>query len=226
MPDRIDQQGGDFVGALLVRYELPPAQHHGRHDPARPPPPRKRADQRSDDASDDGIAVARPGDVPFEIIKDLVDEVVTVSDDDIARALLVLLERAKQVVEPAGAVGVAAILAGKVKATGPTVCILSGGNIDPLLLQRVVAHGLAASGRYMTLQIPLPDRPGQLARVSELLAIAGANVIEVLHTRHGQGLQISEVILQLSVETRGEEHRAHVIHVLEDAGFEARVMPD
>jgi threonine dehydratase len=118
----------------------------------------------------DGIAVARPGDLPFEIISELVDEVVTVSEDDIARALLVLLERAKQVVEPAGAVGVAAILAGKVTAHGPTACVLSGGNIDPLLLQRVVAHGLSASGRYMTMRIPLPDRPGQLARVSELLA--------------------------------------------------------
>ena len=132
-----------------------------------------------------------------------------------------LLERAKQVVEPAGAVGVAAILAGKVTPTGPTVSVLSGGNIDPLLLQRVVSHGLAASGRYMTLRIPLPDRPGQLARVSELLAHAGANVIEVMHTRHGQGLQISEVILQLSVETRGEEHRAHVIDMLQRGGLRA-----
>lgn len=174
----------------------------------------------------DGIAVARPGDIPFAIIKDLVDDVVTVSDDDIARALLALLERAKQVVEPAGAVGVAAILAGKVHATGPTISVLSGGNIDPLLLQRVVAHGLAASGRYMTLLVPLPDRPGQLARVSELLAQAGANVIEVLHTRHGQGLQISEVILQLSVETRGQEHRAHVIDTLERAGYTPTVVAD
>ena len=174
----------------------------------------------------DGIAVARPGDIPFAIIKDLVDDVVTVSDDDIARALLALLERAKQVVEPAGAVGVAAILAGKVQATGPTIAVLSGGNIDPLLLQRVVSHGLAASGRYMTLQVPLPDRPGQLARVSELLAQAGANVIEVLHTRHGQGLQISEVILQLSVETRGQEHRAHVIDTLERAGYTPSVVAD
>ncbi len=174
----------------------------------------------------DGIAVARPGDTPFEIIRELVDDVVTVSEDDIARALLVLLERAKQVVEPAGAVGVAAILAGKVQASGPTVSILSGGNIDPLLLQRVVAHGLAASGRYMTLQVPLPDRPGQLARVAELVAQAGANVMEVLHTRHGHGIQISEVVLQLSVETRGEEHRAHVIATLEAAGFQPRVVPD
>ena len=174
----------------------------------------------------DGIAVARPGEIPFAIIRDLVDEVVTVTDDDIARAILVLLERAKQVVEPAGAVGVAAILAGKVVPSGTTVAILSGGNIDPLLLQRVVAHGLAASGRYMTLQIPLPDRPGQLARVSELLATVGANVIEVLHTRHGQGLQISEVILQLSVETRGDEHRALVLSVLEEAGYAPRLLPD
>jgi threonine dehydratase len=90
----------------------------------------------------------------------------------------------------------------------------------------VVAHGLAASGRYMTLRIPLPDRPGQLSRVSELLAKVGANVIEVLHTRHGQGLQISEVILQLSVETRGEEHRAEVIRALTVAGFSPTVMPD
>jgi len=174
----------------------------------------------------DGILVGRPGDVPFAIIKELVDEVVTVSDDDIARALLVLLERAKVVVEPAGAVGVAAILAGKVHSTGRTVAILSGGNIDPLLLQRVVAHGLAASGRYMSIRVPLPDRPGQLARVSELLAEAGANVIEVLHTRHGQGLQISEVVLQISVETRGKEHRELTLQLLRDAGFRPEVLPD
>ncbi|UWF78061.1 MULTISPECIES: threonine ammonia-lyase [Microbacterium] len=174
----------------------------------------------------DGILVARPGDVPFEIIREHVDEVVTVSDDDIARALLVLLEQAKVVVEPAGAVGVAAILAGKVRATGTTVSILSGGNIDPLLLQRVVAHGLAAAGRYLTIRIPLPDRPGQLARVSELLAEAGANVMEVLHTRHGQGLQISEVILQLSIETRGAEHTELTLDTLRRAGYDPIVVPD
>ncbi|WP_029144576.1 threonine ammonia-lyase [Microbacterium luticocti] len=174
----------------------------------------------------DGIAVARPGEIPFQIVRDLVDEVVTVTEDDIARALLVLLERAKQVVEPAGAVGVAAILAGKIHPSGATALVLSGGNIDPLLLQRVVAHGLAASDRYMTMRIPLPDRPGQLAQVSELLAQAGANVIEVLHTRHGQGMQISEVVLQLSVETRGAEHRALVMQTLREAGFEPTIVED
>lgn len=174
----------------------------------------------------DGILVAQPGAVPFEIIRDLVDDVVTVTDDDIARAILVLLEQAKVVVEPAGAVGVAAILAGKVADTGKTLAVLSGGNIDPLLLQRVVSHGLAASGRYLTIRIPLPDRPGQLARVSELVAEAGANVMEVMHTRHGQGLQISEVSLQLSIETRGAEHTELTLDTLRRAGYDPIVVPD
>jgi len=171
----------------------------------------------------DGIAVAKPGLLNFQIVRDMVDEIVTVTEDDTARALLVLLERAKLVVEPAGAVAVAAILAGKITASGPTVAILSGGNIDPLLMQRVISHGLAASGRYLTLRIMLPDRPGQLARISELLAEAHANVIEVLHTRHGVGLQISEVELNVSVETRGPEHRQHVVDVLRAAGYDPRI---
>jgi threonine dehydratase len=170
----------------------------------------------------DGIAVAKPGLLNFAIIRDAVDEIVTVSEDDMARAMLVLLERAKLVVEPAGAVSVAAILAGKITATGNTVAMLSGGNIDPLLMQRVISHGLAASGRYLKLRIMLPDRPGQLARISELLAEAAANVIEVLHTRHGVGLQISEVELDISVETRGPEHRQHVVETLRAAGYDPR----
>ncbi|WDG17036.1 threonine ammonia-lyase [Microbacterium sp. Clip185] len=174
----------------------------------------------------DGIAVARPGDVPFEIIRQLVDEVVTVDENDIARAILMLLERAKLVVEPAGAVGVAALMTGKISASGPVVSVLSGGNIDPLLLQRVISNGLSAAGRYMTMRIPLPDRPGQLVQVSEVIARVGANVTEVQHTRHGQGLQISEVILQVSVETRGMEHRAEVIAALEAAGFAPVVVAD
>ena len=171
----------------------------------------------------DGIAVARPGLLNLEIVRDAVDEIVTVTEDDTARALLVLLERAKLVVEPAGAVAVAAILAGKITPTGPTVAILSGGNIDPLLMQRVISHGLAASGRYLTLRIMLPDRPGQLARISELLAEATATVIEVLHTRHGVGLRISEVELDVSVETRGPEHRQHVVDTLRAAGYDPQI---
>lgn len=174
----------------------------------------------------DGIAVYRPGELNFAIIRDTVDEVVTVTEDDIARALLVLLERAKLVVEPAGAVAVAAMMTGAVHSDGPVVAVLSGGNIDPLLMQRVVAHGLAASDRYLTLSIGLPDRPGQLARVAALLAEAHANVVEVLHTRHGSGMQISEVELRLSVETRGPEHRDSVVAVLRRAGYDPKVEVD
>jgi len=168
----------------------------------------------------DGIAVSRPGDLNFPIVREYVDEVVTVSEDDLARAILVLLERAKLVVEPAGAAAVAAILAGKVQADGPTVAILSGGNIDPLLMQRVIAHGLEASARYLTVRIMLPDRPGQLATISQILAEVGANVVEVLHTRHHNGLQISQVALEISVETRGPEHREQVLAHLCEAGYD------
>jgi threonine dehydratase len=173
----------------------------------------------------DGIAVATPGTLNFEIIQATVDEVVTVSDDDTARALVMLLERAKLVVEPAGAVAVAAILAGKVTGSGKTVAILSGGNIDPMLLQRIVAHGLAASERYLKLRIMLPDRPGQLARTAELVAEANANVVEVVHTRHGK-FQINEAELELHIETRGSDHRTAVIKKLTDAGYKIRVADD
>jgi threonine dehydratase len=171
----------------------------------------------------DGIAVSKPGVLNFAIVRDTVDEVITVDDDDIARALLVLLERAKLVVEPAGAVSVAAILAGKIDPTGTTVAILSGGNIDPLVMERIISHGLAASERYLKLRIPLPDRPGQLARTAEIVAESNANVVEVLHTRHGSGLQISEVELELHIETRGPEHAELVLHNLREAGYRPRV---
>jgi len=171
----------------------------------------------------DGIAVSKPGILNFEIVRDVVDEVITVEEDDIARALLVLLERAKLVVEPAGAVGVAAILAGKVQHSGTTVAILSGGNIDPLMMERIISHGLAASERYLKLRIPLPDRPGQLARTAEIVAASNANVVEVLHTRHGSGMQISEVELELHIETRGPEHAELVIHNLREAGYSPRL---
>jgi threonine dehydratase len=172
----------------------------------------------------DGIAVSKPGALNFQIIKDLVDEVVTVSDDDIARALLMLMERAKLVVEPAGAVAVAAILTGQVTSTGATVAVLSGGNIDPLVMERVIALGLAASDRYLKLKLLLPDRPGQLARVSNLISEVNANVVEVLHTRHGRDALISEVELELSLETRGPEHVQRVLERLREDGYDPRVI--
>jgi len=171
----------------------------------------------------DGIAVSKPGLLNFDIISQYVDEVVTVSDDDTARAMLMLLERAKLVVEPAGAVAIAAILTGKVKATGPTVAILSGGNIDPLVMERVISRGLVASDRYLKFRMTLPDRPGQLARIAELISEANANVVEVLHTRHNKDAIINDVEIELSLETRGTEHVQRVLSHLREAGYEPRI---
>lgn len=174
----------------------------------------------------DGIAVAKPGKIPFDLIREYVDKVVTVSEDEIAKAMLAVMERSKLVVEAGGVVGAAALLAGKLKLKGTTAVILSGGNIDPLLLQRVIRHGLAASDRYTNISVMLPDRPGQLVRTAQAVAAAQANVVEVLHTRHGNGLQISEVELNLSVETRGKEHRDVVMKSLKDAGLRPRLHED
>lgn len=171
----------------------------------------------------DGIAVARAGMLNYGVVAQYVDEIVTVSDDDIARAILILLERAKMVVEPAGAAAVAAILSGKVKAVGQTAVVLSGGNIDPILLQRVIGHGLAAASRYQKLRILLPDRPGELVRTAQIVAANDANVIEVLHTRHGTGLPISDVELELHIETRGREHGEAVVAALSADGYEVRL---
>lgn len=174
----------------------------------------------------DGIAVARPGKIPFEIIEEYVDKVVTVTEDEIAKAMLMVMERSKLVVEAGGAVGAAAVMAGKLKLKGTTAIVLSGGNIDPLLLQRVIRHGLAASDRYTNISVMLPDRPGQLVRTAEAVAAARANVVEVLHTRHGNGLQISEVELNLSIETRGKDHRDELMKSLKAAGLRPRLHED
>lgn len=176
----------------------------------------------------DGIAVARPGALNFEVVRDSVDEIVTVNDDDIARAIVMLLERAKLVVEPAGAAGVAALMSGAVAELGVhqgqhVATILSGGNIDPLLLQRVIGHGLAASARYLKLRILLPDVPGQLVRTASIVAEQHANVVEVIHTRHATELPVSEVELELHIETRGPEHGEAVAQALRDAGYTLRV---
>lgn len=174
----------------------------------------------------DGIAVAKPGKVPFSLINKFVDEVVTVTEDEMARAMLLVLEKSKLVVEPAGVVGIAALLAGRVKVRGKTVVVLSGGNIDPLLMQRVIENGLAASDRYTTISVMLPDRPGQLVQIAQAIAKAQGNVVEVLHTRHGKGLEISEVEISLSIETRGRAHREAVLQTLRQEGFDPRIVQD
>lgn len=174
----------------------------------------------------DGIAVDIPGDITFEVVRDLVDEVVTVSEDDISRAILLLVERAKLVAEPAGATAVAAILADKIKDAGTTVAILSGGNIDPLMLEKVLSRGLAASDRYLKLVIELQDVPGQLALIAKTISEVNANVVEVLHTRHNKGLQVSHVELEVSVETRGTEHSRQVMDALRALGYQPRTSRD
>jgi threonine dehydratase len=168
----------------------------------------------------DGIAVQRPGDLTFAHISKLVDEVVTVTDEEISRALLMLLERGKLVAEPAGSVGVAALLAGAAQVSKPVVAVVSGGNIDPLLLMRVLDRGLSAAGRYLHVTVRCTDRPGQLAALLTLIGEQRANVVDVAHQRHNPRLHLGEVEVVLSVETRGAEHSDRLIHTLRHAGYE------
>jgi threonine dehydratase len=167
----------------------------------------------------DGIAVGRPGEVPFEIISDLVDDVRTVSEESLSRALLLCLERAKLVVEPAGVAAVAALLDDPASFEPPVVAVLSGGNVDPLLLLRVIRHGLAAAGRYVSLQVRVPDHPGSLARLLAHLADQDANVVEVEHLRTDPGLHVDEVAINVQLETRGPDHCAEVILALRTLGY-------
>ena len=170
----------------------------------------------------DGIAVGRPGDVPFALIRDNVDRVVTVDEDELSRGLLLCLERAKMVIEPAGAAAVAAVLARPEDVAPPVVAILSGGNVDPLLLGKVIHHGLVAAGRYLSLDLRIPDRPGELARLLTLLGGTRSNVLDIAHRRSNSGLHLEEVEVSVQLETRGHEASASVVQALEAAGFLAR----
>jgi threonine dehydratase len=167
----------------------------------------------------DGIAVQRPGDLTFAHVAKLVDDVVTVSDEELSGALLMLLERHKMVVEPAGAASVAALLQGGVEQRGPTVAILSGGNVDPMLLLRVIEHGLASAGRFLRLSVRCGDQPGELARLLTEIAETRANIVDVAHSRQNPRLSFGEVEVALSVETRGPDHSAALISALRGAGY-------
>ena len=176
----------------------------------------------------DGIAVGRPGQLPFTIIKSLVDDVHTVSEDDIARALIFLLERNKLVVEPAGSVSVAALMSGslteKYGDLGTTVCLLSGGNIDPMLMLKVIQRGLSAAGRFMTIKLMLTDRPGELTSISRIISEHDANVTGVDHTRLGGALSMGDVSITIDMETKGAEHCKEVIAALEAEGYQPIVV--
>ena len=169
----------------------------------------------------DGIAVGCPGEVPYALVQALVDRIDVVSEAMLSRALLFLLERAKLVVEPAGAAGVGALLADPTRYTAPVVAVLSGGNIDPLLLLRVIRNGMAAAGRYLQLRLRVPDRPGELARLLAVLAEADANVLEVEHGRTSASLAVDEVEIGVQLETKGAEHCAQVVQTLRDKGYQS-----
>jgi threonine dehydratase len=168
----------------------------------------------------DGLATKRAGELTFEYVRKLVDDIALVSEDEIAEALLLIAERAKLVVEPAGAAGVAAVMTKKLDLEFPAVVLLSGGNIDPLLLLRVIRFGMGSAGRYFTFSTRLKDLPGELHRLLGIIAEAGANVIGVEHYREGARLDhLGEVTVTVQAETRGPEHVAQLQAALTEGGY-------
>jgi threonine ammonia-lyase medium form len=171
----------------------------------------------------DGIAVGCPGEVPYAIVRELVDSIQTVSEDTLSRAVLFLLERAKLLVEPAGAAAVGRLLdAGKGVHEGPVVAVLSGGNIDPVLLLRIIRHGLAVAGRYLQFRVRVPDRPGSLAALLADLAGADANVLDIEHARTSATLPVDEVEIAVQLEAKGTAHCEELLRALRDKGYSPR----
>ena len=169
----------------------------------------------------DGIAVKKPGELTRAILADRLDGCVTVTDDEIANAMVLLLERVKLVVEGAGAASVAALVAGKVEGRGRACAVLSGGNIDASLLIEVARHGLTRSGRFLVVRTRLEDRPGELAKLLGLIAEERVNVLAVEHHREGMDLPVTGTEVELTLATRDEEHCRHVLRLLADWGYEA-----
>ena len=174
----------------------------------------------------DGIAVKRPGVITLELVQRWLDDVVAVGEDEIAEAMVLLMERSKLVVEGAGAVGVAALLGGLIEpaAVGSTVVVLSGGNVDPGLLAAVARRHETQVGRRLVLFTRVADRPGALARLLARVAETGANLVEVEHVREGVDLHVRETGVQLVLETRGREHAEVVLLALAEDGYMTRVL--
>jgi threonine dehydratase len=174
----------------------------------------------------DGIAVKRPGDVTLPLLREWLDDLVVVGEDETAEAMAVLMERCKLVVEGAGAVGVAALLGRQVRApaTGTTVAVLSGGNVDAALLAAVVRRHDNEAGRRLVLLTRVPDRPGGLVSLLSLISDAGANIVDVSHVREGIDLHVRETGVELVLETRGHQHAEAVTAKLAAAGYEARIL--
>jgi threonine dehydratase len=167
----------------------------------------------------DGIAVGEPTALTYSHVSELVDDMVTVSEDQLSRAMLLCLERAKLVVEPAGVAAVAAIMAAPQKFRPPVVAVLSGGNIDPLVLLHVTQHGLVAAGRFLSLRIEISDRPGSLARLLALVGELGASVVNVEQSRLGNTLALGDVEVDLRLECRGSQHRDEVLERLAEESY-------
>jgi threonine dehydratase len=167
----------------------------------------------------DGIAVKVPSDFTMPLLEDLLDDIVAVTDEQISEAIVLLLERAKLVVEGAGAVGVAALLAGKDGGTGTAVPILSGGNIDPTMLISVMRHGLSVAGRYLVMRTQIPDRPGELIKLLSLVAEERGNLISVEHHREGMDLPVSATEVELTIVTRDEEHCRQLLAAMDKRGY-------
>ena len=168
----------------------------------------------------DGIAVKHPGDNTFKLINEYVDDIVTVTEDEIATAILTLMEKQKLVAEGAGAVGVAAVMFGKLPVKGKkVVAVVSGGNIDVNILSRVVTRGLVTTGRNATLQIALEDKPGQLLGVSSIISRCGGNVVSVHHERSDANMAVASCFLKIGMETRDFEQIEHIREELTKAGF-------
>jgi threonine dehydratase len=167
----------------------------------------------------DGIFVKEPGELTMSILDDVLDDMVDVDDEAISQAMVLLLERAKLVVEGAGAVGVAALLADKVGGSGPVAVVLSGGNIDPTLLISVMRHGLTLGGRYLVIRTRIPDRPGELVKLLGLIAEARGNVVSVEHHREGMDMPVAETEVELTLITRDQEHCAVLLDEIASWGY-------
>jgi threonine dehydratase len=167
----------------------------------------------------DGIAVKKPGELTMSILERVLDDIVAVGDEEISDAIVVLLERTKLVVEGAGAVGVAALLSGKVGGGGTVVPVLSGGNIDATLLISVARHGLAVGGRYLVLRTRVPDRPGELAKLLTLLAQERVNVVEVEHQRETADLPVGDTGVELTLVTRDPAHCEEILATMQRLGY-------
>jgi threonine dehydratase len=167
----------------------------------------------------DGIAVKIPSDFTMPLLEDLLDDMVAVSDEEISEAIVLLLERAKLVVEGAGAVGVAALLSGKTTVSSTAVPVLSGGNIDPTMLISVMRHGLTVAGRYLVVRTQLSDRPGELIKLLSLVAEERGNLISVEHHREGMDIPVTETEVELTLVTRDEEHCRTLLEAMSERGY-------